>query len=512
MTSSAEQEEEGCSTQDRGDDNSRQLENSTTSHPELEKHKVTEEGASLLPSEQSFCNSSSLIGYSNLSFGAVVGNGLGVKSCFSPVPPVCKSFSLIPEELSTSQHARSILSSSLAWEDLPFSESLTEFLNKDFEVVGEIKPSVQSEKKTPGTHLEITNPAVKWTSACQRNARVRSGHPSILSDISNAPAPEGGDGLDLPDQEHNGPEGENVSRRECISESVKAFLSFEEEEQLEENSYNCSADLFSNSLGNSRDGENTDAEPERSTTGKHWLSSKTAQQSPRDEDIAQLTPLRLQISKCSKRDGSSHGTEHFDFVPPSQSTPIVKLGVVTQSLSMSVSNRAGEFSKELLMRSRRSHRRSNSFTPRRKFRKTDQWLQVGQDVKRSTLNSESARTINYEQDSGVKRVTVCDSEDDDGVVAPTPVGKTLRRRQETEGGSSDLGLIRKANQRNGVDCQRLVQNQTLTSPHSREAQTVNYKTQTVDEGRRDGSNGNHLDDAHQSCDWSRDLFSDSAAE
>ncbi|XP_013880484.1 DNA damage-induced apoptosis suppressor protein [Austrofundulus limnaeus] len=430
VTSSAEQEEEeeGCSAQDGG-----HAENSKTPLCELEKHKVAEERTSLLRSEQSL-NNSPFVGYPNLYFGATVGNSFSVNSCFSPFQPVRKRYSVPQKESSTSQLTRSVLSSSSAWEDLPFSESLTEFLHKqdnDFEALGEIKPSlnVQNEKQTARTYLESTNPAVRLTSARQRNTRVRRSRSFTLSDISNTPAPGGGDRPDPSIQEHDGPEDENVNSHERVSENDKSFSTREEkEEQLEEDSYNCSADLFSD--------ENTDAESVRSTA-RTCLSE---QQRPRAESDTQLTPQKqLQISKCSKRDSLAlHGAEHLDFVPPSQSTPVVKPSAVTRSLSASRRNVTGEISIKMLAWSRRSNRSASG----RRFRKSEEHknqLQGGQD--------ESTRAADHERDSRVGHVTVCDLEDDEGVVAPTPDGKTQRaasrRRRRTASSSSDLGLIRK---------------------------------------------------------------------
>ncbi|XP_017274262.1 uncharacterized protein ddias [Kryptolebias marmoratus] len=503
VTSSAEQEEEeeGCSTQDRGEDDSKQTEKSTTSHPELDKHKVTEERTSPLPSEKSFYSTPSFTGYPNLCLGPIVGNRLRLNTTFSPFQAVHKSYSLTQKEVSISQHTRSISSSSSAWEDLPLSESLTEFLdkcNKDCEVLSEIK----YEKQTARTNLEIPKPAVGLTFACQKTTQIRTSHSSILSDISNTPA-------------HNRPEDKNNYPHECNPEDEEAFLSFKEEEQLAEDSYNYSADLFSNS----RHAESTEAESVRSTTSTSPLFSKTEQQSPSDENVMQLTPhqQKPQISRCNKRDSlNSHGTEYFDFVPPSQSTPIVKLSVVTQPRNTSHTNVTDEASEEMLMWSRRPNRCSNASVLGRKC-KHKNWLQVGRDAQRHTLNHESTRTGNHEHDSRVSHATVCDFEEDEEIVAPTPVGKTQqrvasKRRQETENGSSDLGLIRRACQRNGAGYKRLFLDQTPTSSHTCEAQTVNYESETADAESQDGSTQNVLDDANQSCDWSRDLFSDSVAE
>lgn len=494
VTSSAEQEEEGCSTQD-----GRRVQKLTTSHSELAKHKATEERTSLLPLEQSSHNNPDN-GYPNLYFGAAAENSFSVNSCFSPLQPVHRSYSVTQKELSPRRLTRSMSSS--AWEDLPFSESLTEFLHKqdkDFEVLGDIKASlnVKNEKQTARTYLESPNPAVRLTSARQRNTPVRTSRSFILSDISNTPAPGGGDRQDLSAQEHNGPEDKRVYSHECISENAKSFLSWEEkEEQLEGDSYNCSADLFSDSLRCSRNNENTDAESVRSPAGM----CLPEQQHPRDESRTQFTPQKqhLRISRCCKRDGLSlHGAEHLDFVPSSQSTPVVKLSVVTQSINTSHRNTTGEFSEQMLAWSRRS-------ASGRRFRKAEKpkkQLQAGQD--------ESTRTVPYEPDSRVRHV--CDAEDEEGIVAPTPDGKTQRaasrRRRGTASVSSDL--IRKTYQRKGVDYQSLFLDQTATSPRH-EAQTANSKTETVDEASRDGF-CNASNDSNQSCDWSRDLFSDSVA-
>lgn len=153
--------------------------------------------------------------------------------------------------------------------------------------------------------------------------------------------------------------------------------------------------------------------------------------------------------------------------------------------------------KENLVWSRTSSRCSYRLTPERRSWKLDEHkkhLQARQHLRgrREALNLGSAGTITHKCDS-----RVCDDEDSEVIVPPTPAGKssaTPRRRRQTDTSSSSLELG------DGFNCKRTLLDQTHTSSQRGEA---------VLERSLDGSNDCLLDNESQTCDWSRDLFSDS---
>uniref|UniRef100_A0A1A8J0F5 Chromosome 11 open reading frame 82 n=1 Tax=Nothobranchius kuhntae TaxID=321403 RepID=A0A1A8J0F5_NOTKU len=475
ITSSAEQEED--SKEDR-----------TAPRPEqeghLEKLKGTEEVTSLLLLEHSLYNNPSFPDYPNSSFGKVVGNDLSDH----------KSCSLTPKECSSRHHTGSFLSGSLEWEDLPFSESLSKFLHeqtKDFENLEEKRPNLNllSEKRTSRSCLDITNLAAVSTSACQRNTEKTASRSSVLLDISNTPA-AGGGSRDLAAREHERPENKRLCSHGCNQEDDKAFLSFvKEDEQLEEESYNCSADLFGNSLMDDRE---THAESPRATSPLN---------------LTPLTPLKLKQKGNSRR---SLVLQELDFVPPSQSTPIVKLSAATRSPVASFTNLTSESSKNTLTR-RRFSSRSKKSTPGRRLGISDDRKKLCQNwqeerLQRRAGSSESARAVNHK--SRVKDETVCSHEDDGEMVAPTPVGKQPRCQEMVNGGS-DLDSTWKRIVEDGVSYKTRFMDETQKSSHTSQKKTINDESGTDDEASLDGPNV-VCDGENQTCDWSRDLFSDTS--
>ncbi|KAE8297262.1 DNA damage-induced apoptosis suppressor protein Nitric oxide-inducible gene protein [Larimichthys crocea] len=349
VTSSAEQEE-GCSTQDSGDENNTQTDNfRTPRHAQkgrLEDHKVTEETV-LSPLLSLECRS-----YSNPSFSRyphspiekAVGNTPILNTCFSPSPPGHN----ISRRFSPRQLTETFLPSSLAWDDLPFSESLTEFLceeNRNFEP----HLNVQIQKETTRNNLKMRSQdkdlSIESTSDCRSNTQIKDGESQILLDITNTPALN--DRQDLSEQPCKNPaECKNKSQDrylcslKCHQENNKAiFLPFEnEEEQLEEDTYNCSADLFGSSfmIDMNPNTPTMHAETIRTITGARPVLSKPDRCHLRSEKAydPNSTPdkQKQKSNKCIHRDSLIlPGTQDLDFIPPSQSTPIVKLAVVPGS-------------------------------------------------------------------------------------------------------------------------------------------------------------------------------------
>lgn len=593
VTSSAEQEE-GCSTQDSGDEDSRQADRFNTPHPAhggcLEDHKGTEEMvlSPLLSLKRSSYNSPPFAKYSQSFIEKPVGNTPILNSCFSLSTP---GPNIKAKWFSTKQLTETLLPSSVAWEDLPFSESLTEFLceeNKDFDIVSETEPheNVQNQKEMPKNNTETRsqdkNLSIQSTSVSQSKTQKAYSHSRVLLDVTNTPALNGGDRHDLSDQVCKNPvrsvnksQAKNICSHECNREDGKAsLLSFEseEEEQLEGDAYNCSADLFSRSLTSDiiTNTLNTHAETVRDTCpvlskpDKRHLRSEKANTPHSTTDKQELNS-----EKCINRDSLiPPGTEDLDFIPPSQSTPIVKAAVVSgspassyRSLTLSefslqpdsqdssachrnlpelVSYRpakvtsslcklncvsanqlcqcARESTEENLMWSTTSNR--HRFTPKRRFWKPEKnkkhlLAQQHLRVQRGALNTGSPGRINHKYDTCNCDMTVCDYEEGkEIIVPPTPAAKTQesvkrRIRRQTDSSSAKLGNTWEGQQGDGVNYKRTVLDQMLASSQRDHSQTGNCDSETVFEGSRDGSNSYLLDDENEGCDWSRDLFSDS---
>lgn len=528
ITSSAEQEDDSSSQESRA--------NSTALYPGqrgcLEKHKVTEER----PPLHSFYSTPSFAKYQESSFTKCVGNSPNLTTCFSPSQFGHKRYSLAANEFSS----RTFSANSVAWEDLPFSESLTEFLCKE-------------NKETADNNLEISNTTVSRS--------------QLLLDITNTPPPTGGDSHDLSNQVcKNHVESLNrtpsriICSNECNQDDDEASsLSFdkEDEEQPEGDTYNCSADLFSRSLVNSTSTEmlSTHAETARMTKEACSLFCTQDKKQLRTENatVTYSTPntQKLKSSERNKRDSLVlRDTQDFDFVPPSQSTPIVKVGVVppessttrnltsefcsqtdtvtvdskrpstTTSVNYEVnvvrttrlSQVGRESTKENLAWNTKPSRRSCRLTPKRRFWKPGNHknqAQQQQSIQRMVLHLRSTGTIQTKRDSNVCNVTTCDFEDSEVAVPPSPLaGVTLRRRRRTGNSKDYLGSPWSGLQGDGVYCKRTLLDETPSSLR-RLAQLGKCDNETADASSVDGSKDFLLDEENQTCDWSRDLFSDS---
>ncbi|XP_045909070.1 DNA damage-induced apoptosis suppressor protein [Micropterus dolomieu] len=575
VTSSAEQEESYC-TQDIGDENSRPTDNNRTPHPTqrgcLENHKGTDETelSPLLSLECSSNNSQSLAKYPYSSVEKAVGNTSILKSWFSISSPghSCSK----AKGFSSRQHPDACLSSSLAWEDLPFSESLTEYLCEENQDV-----ALQNHKKTARNNLEVRsqdkNLQLKSASVCQGNTEITDSHSQILLDVTNTPAVNEGDRHGLSEQVCESTVGcvskspaRNISSHKYNPGDEKASsLSFDnEEEQLEGDTYNCSADLFSSSLQVDMNTNMLDlhAESVRMTTDACSLLSMPDKPHVRSEtsNVPHSTPdtHKLKSNKCNNRESLiPPGTHDLDFIPPIQSTPIVKVAVLPGSpaasyrtltvgefISLADSRDSLAFSRSLTeldskkpakitsslcklnyvsanrlpqrgRESTKESRHSHGFTLKRRFCKPDKHknhlltqhhLRIQREVQ---VTGPTGRT-DHKSDCDV---TVCDWEDSEVIIVPpTPAAKTgqsqKHRRMQTEISSSNLGCTWEGKWGDGVNSKRSLLDQTLTSSQRGLAQTGNCDSE-IDEGSLNGSNCYLLDDQNEACDWSRDLFSDS---
>uniref|UniRef100_A0A3Q3IZN4 Replication factor A C-terminal domain-containing protein n=1 Tax=Monopterus albus TaxID=43700 RepID=A0A3Q3IZN4_MONAL len=363
VDSSAEQEE-GCSAQVSGDENNRQADNyKTPAHAQranLESSKVTE--ARLLSPFLSLEHCS----YYNLSFDqnssssiekAVAGTPT-LNSWCSPLQPVHKndlSLSFKTKGVSPWQLTRAFGPNSLAWDDVPFSESLTEFLckEKDFDSVIETEPHLNllNQKETARNNLEIRlqekNLSTESTCVCQSNTQTTESWSRILMDITNAPN-NGSDRCDLSNQVCKNPAGcVNKSEATIIcSHECNQDAEEDEDNEHEGDTYDCSADLFSSSptININTEMLNTHAETIR-TTAAAWPQvpspHKQERQSGEKGGIPHSVPHteKLRRNKCINRDSLTPPViEECGFIPPSQSTPSVKLAVVSGSRASSYSS------------------------------------------------------------------------------------------------------------------------------------------------------------------------------
>lgn len=553
VTSSAEQEE-GHSSQDSGDDESRKTDVLNTPPPALrgclQDHKCTEETelSPLVSSQRSSDIHLPLATYTH-SFTDNTEVSLSSPGHNSRK----KGFSI--------EHLIETLSpSSVVWEDLPFSESLSEFFcgeNNYFDIVREMVPNgnMQNHKHMPNNNIDIKLQDKHFNqSRCVSQSKIQraDGHSLILQDVINTPAPNGGDRLVLSDQVCKTPgrsvnksQAKNICPHECNQDNEKTnLLSFKsEKEQLEEDAYNCSADLFSNSLTSDiimyTFGTHAEAVMETPRTGtlsskldKHHLSSEKT-----DTPHSAPDKQRPKRKKCIRRDSLiPPGTQDLEFIPPSQSTPIVKTAVVSSYRSLTVSEfstrpdspafqrnlpelgcrpiRATstlyrlncinanhlckcpqESMKENLVCSSISARHDNRFTPKRRFwkpakNKKQLLAQQHLKVQKEPLNTVSTGRINHKfalSDCDV--AVMCDFEDSiDIIVPPTPA-------------KEDQCVKRSDNS-------RAAPYQTLTSSQREQAQTGKCHSEAVSEASPNTSNSYVLEE-NEPCDWSRDLFSDS---
>ena len=572
VTSSAEQEE-GCGTQDyRGNENSCQKTPHHVQRGRLNKRKVTEERAPSPPFslEHRSDNTQSFANCPNKSFENAVETTPLMNSWFSSSQPGQRRdlpLSCQTKGFSTGQLSKTFSSTSVVWEDLPFSESLTEFLceeHKDFDIVSETEPhiNVQNQSETVrDNQTQDKNLSIDSTSVCQSNTHITESYSWMLQDITNTTnnVVDRDDLSDLVCKDNTG----YVNKSQAKSTGT---LSFEnQEEQLEGETYDCSGDLFGCSPMRNIQSPNTRAESVRMSTEPCPLLIKQHLRS----DVPHSTPDKQKLRSIKCTNGESFlppGTKDLHFIPSAQSTPIVKVDVVSSSPpSSSFSSTLGEFSsrpyiqdmcafyselpdikepekitsslckqntvsanqlsqcgrestKEKLSRSTTTIRHDHEFTPKRKFwkpNKPKKLLQAQQHlrVQRGSPGLETPERINHKRDSSVCDVT----EDSDVFVPPTPAAKRqlsvkLRRRRQTDNSSNNLVSTWKAQQVDGVDYKRNLLERRLSSLASSQrelAPTENCGGEAGDEQSLDCSNGFLPDDENQACDWSRDLFSDS---
>lgn len=399
----------------------------------------------------------------------------------SPAGHISKASGLCHRELNEASPADPV-----DWENLPFSEGLSMFLCDENTLctVSKTKShlNLQYRVETPKNNSSL----IQENNFCQallprRPTQMADRRSQTWLNITNR-GHVAGDHRDLPDHVRR-TTMRSVSRRQSknptfekphLEDSKTRLESFDggNEEAFGRDSYNFSADLFSSFLASN---VSTDAHAETVTA---FFPAETAagRRSPESRTMREsLVPA----------DG-----QDLDFVPPSQSTPIVKAAGARDS-----SYRPSGF--------------ASSFTPKRNSGKVggakDQLViqqpigtQVGSPIVGST------ERIHHKRDSGSSDLTVCDNEDSrDAVLPPTPAAKTkqsvkvhMRRRID----NNNFSLGPKEGEQGGPG-KRVRLNQTPAALHT---QTGSCENGGIFAGGLERWNNDSY-----ACNLSRDLFSDS---
>lgn len=552
MTSSAEQEE-GCSPPDSGDEDSRLVEKFNTPCPSrkdcLQGRGDREE------TEPSPVVSLERSSYSRLMLNkdthSFIDKGTENSSIHcSGIGPSPPGHSSDAKWFSTKELNETLRSSSVVWEHLPFSESLTEFFCEDHKysnIVSGTEPNknIQTQKEI---QINIENKSydkkisIQSSSVSQTKKQEANIHSLVLLDITNT------DGHEFSDQicrshmrSGNKSQDKSICAFESHQENEKNGLMESDEEQLDGDAYNCSADLFSNSTVSDfiTNTPSTLGETVRAAAKTCLVFSMSNKVQLKSEMM--ITPhstpekQKLRREKRINRDSfPPPDTHRFDFIPPSQSTPIVKAAESScafhQSLSDFDSNIPAEFNSSLctlqpwrsqqhfqharestkgLARGATSIRQSTAFTPKRKFWKPEmskRHLLAQQHLRIQGGASDTGSTgrINPTHDQDHPDVTVCDLKGSKIFVPPTPLAKTQQRVKhrtirQTYNSNAVVGSSWEGQQGGGVYCKPLLDQAVTLSWHP--AQAGNSDPETV--------LGVGLDDENEACDWSRDLFSDS---
>ncbi|XP_034044098.1 DNA damage-induced apoptosis suppressor protein [Thalassophryne amazonica] len=553
VTSSAEQDE-SCSALDRDDKNEGQTNNKSVScHAEktcLEDNNDTE---LIHFSLESFSDSNSSL-TSSLMDKADSNTPL-LTTWFSPsLSHERKPFPVTPiaKRLTSGHHSKTSLSGVLAWDDLPFSESLTEFLQEEdklCERVHQTEPNlnVQTQSEAATNDLQIiksqNDKSMKSVSVHKSNRRSQD----MLFDKTEAPAVSHERDLIqyLSDQSNKEPFG-------CLKNSQASHLCFCGQEEsheslssgksssdhVEEDVYDCSADLFSTSLDSDM---NRKAPDQEETVIQVHIHRRT--QTVNAETSQLLSSPETDQGWCEKANTSSSATpekglneklqdvtnvnsdkltsvdmihysysQSFDFIPSSQSTPIVKVAAFTPRNETSTQKDSWtESAGANLVCSVTSSKYSQTFTPKRKFWKGNKY-----QCNLLACRKRAEPTGVHECD-----VTACDNDDTQLIVPPTTVKTQVRMKarmrklaanqrctlcftqegQQEKKNSHKRTLLDKCS----VSPRALAQTETHVFCQMHGSETAECDNTTVNEGNLGESNG-HISEA---CDCSRDLFSDS---
>lgn len=517
MTSSAEQEEDRCN-QDSGDEDDSNAER-FNSYPQKggcpKDHEDSEETAvSPLKKEGALLSERTVLG------------------------PCSPGHSSRAKWLSTKDLTEPSMSSSGAWEDLPFSESLTEYLcEKQGCDVTEPERNAHTKRETPRIRPQDQILSVHSSPASA------SHHSRVLMDTTNTPAVKEADGRGFSEhvcKNHVTSVNNSLAKNTCSD-----GCSHEKEEHFEVDVYNCSADLFSNSVT-----VNTVTDtPNRTvrTITKTRLLMSDKRRSSEKMTASGVTPSKHKLTQKRNENRDSFlppDTPQLDFIPPSMSTPIVRAGSpASYRCSTSVglsslpdSQESSDVESHTPAKSSLSvckcnplvrplchcepskttfDSRSNKFALKRRFWEPEmtkrhllplQHLQV----QRVSPNVALTEKVHNRWDTSSADVTACEGLHE-MPIPPTPLAQTQssgerRKRSQADNSSPNLDRVLEGEQEAGVNCGRTAGNQMFTSPCA-QLQTRNQDSEAVVEDILGASHC--LLDESKACDWSRDLFSDS---
>lgn len=379
---------------------------------------------------------------------------------FSPAGHISK-----PTGFSTSELNEPSLADSVVWEELPFSESLSKFLLEE-NMVDNVENQVEMPKNSSKLMSMQRNLTSKSTFLPCMQTQMADRRSQTLRNITNT-GHIASDYHELPDQGRPGTRrlSKNVITEEQDLEDAKT-VSPDREETFGRDSYNFSADLFNGSLVNNV------------TTNAHT-------------EIVSVLELAAEFPKSpeSERMRKSFITadiQDLDFVPPSQSTPIVR---GAQHCSY------------------RPNRFGHSFNPKWSFGKGGEagnQLRGQQHVgiRTDSPSVGSTESLRHRHDSGCSDLTVCNCEDSrEAIFPPTPVAKTKHiRKDQIRTHIEDNGISPGLNWgEEKAPYKRVRLNQAPSASHTQTGSCA-----TIAEG---GLEGRH-DDSY-ACNYSRDLFSDS---
>lgn len=502
VTPSAEQEEDGCKS-DRGDEDDGNAEESNSFYPQKgdcsKDHEDSEEtAASLLKKEGALLSQWTALGPGSPGHMSRA-KRLSTKNC---------------TELSTSN--------SVAWEDLPFSESLTEYFCE--------KQGCDVTEADRSAHK--TREALKIGPQDQ-NLSTHSGpvsasdHLQVLMDITNTPAVREADGRGC---------SKHVCKNCVTSVNDKpdnntrsVGCSREMEEHFGADVYNCSADLFTDSVT-----VNTVADTPNRTLRSFTKTRLLMSDKRRWSGKMSVTPSKHKLTQ--KTDDSAErllppDAPRLDFIPLSQSTPIMSAGPpasyrCSASVGLSLSP-GGQESSDLESRTpakissslctfsplvrplcqrgpsttTTSNSRSNKVAVKLRFRKSERTKRhlLPPQARRAAPNVAPTEKVNNRWDTSSGDVIASEGVNE-MLIFHTPPSRAGR-------GSPRLRCVWEGERESGANCGETARDQAPRSLGTR-LQTKTQGSEAVVGGSLRASPSYLLDEG-KACDWSRDLFSDS---
>lgn len=421
--------------------------------------------------------------------------------------------------------------SSVAWEDLPFSESLTEYLcEKRGCDVTEPDTNAHNQRETPRVRPQ--------DQILSSHSGPASHHFRVLMDVTNTSSEEQECGFSKRVYKNHVTSANNSHAKSTCCDAC----SDEEEERFDVDDYDCSADLFSQSV------TDTPSRTVRSVAKTRPLTSDQ-RRSGEKTIVSGATPSKRK--QAQKRNNNRDSllppdTPQLDFVPPSQSTPIGRAGSpASHRCSTSVGlgslpdiRECSDLESQTPAKMRSSPCQINPFvrprrhcepskTPsdspgnklalKRRFgkpavAKRRRLPLQAIKVQRAAANMTPTEKVNGRWDTSGGDAIACESMNE-MLVSPTPLARTQpsgkhRKTSQADNGSPDLDRVWEGEQEDGVDRGGTAGNQTLT-PLCAGPQTRNQDSRAVVGGVL-GASPSYLLDESEACDWSRDLFSDSA--